>query len=103
MANNIKTLSNVEYAILDLLRTGQEKYGLEMVKESNGALKRGTIYVTLSRMVDKGYVTFRHVDNPNGAGPQRCIYQIAGLGRRILLGQEQLEANIRGAFDYGYS
>ena len=31
-------------------------YGLELVTESEGALKRGTVYVTLGRLEEKGYV-----------------------------------------------
>ncbi len=29
-------------------------YGLELVKEGEGELKRGTVYVTLGRMTDRG-------------------------------------------------
>jgi DNA-binding PadR family transcriptional regulator len=35
-------------------------YGLEMVRASSGKLKRGSIYVTLTRMEDKTRVTSNH-------------------------------------------
>ena len=34
-------------------------FGLQLVEQSNGGLKRGTVYVTLGRMQDKGYVESR--------------------------------------------
>jgi DNA-binding PadR family transcriptional regulator len=33
----------------------QELYGLQLVAASRGRLKRGTVYVTLRRMEEKGY------------------------------------------------
>jgi len=53
----VPSLSDKEYLILDLLRSGNELYGLEMVTESNGALKRGSVYVTLGRRTKKGYIS----------------------------------------------
>ncbi len=60
-------------------------YGLELVAASNGRLKRGTVYVTLGRMEDKGYVHSRLEDGPPEAGglPRR-IYEPTALGRRVL-------------------
>jgi DNA-binding PadR family transcriptional regulator len=49
-----------EELILDLLGD-EEKFGLDLVKESEGALKRGTIYVTLSRMEKRGVIVAREV------------------------------------------
>lgn len=77
-------LSAKEYLILDLLRSGIDRYGLEMVKESDGALKRGTIYVTLNRMVEKGYVSSRHEKAPNDPGMPRRLYMITGEGSQAL-------------------
>ncbi len=79
------TLSGKEMVILDLLVRGQEMYGLEMVAASRRRLKRGTVYVTLGRMEDKGYVTSRlEAESPAGGGPRRRLYQATGLGRRVL-------------------
>lgn len=80
----IPSLSEKEYLILDLLRSGKERFGLEMVKESGGKLKRGTIYVTLNRMVDKGYVQSRHEKSPNDPGMPKRLYLISGEGERVL-------------------
>ena len=51
----IPKLSRTERLILELL-SGEEMFGLQLVEQSKGALKRGTVYVTLGRMQDKGYV-----------------------------------------------
>ena len=78
-------LSAKESLILDLLATGDELYGLQLVAASKGRLKRGTVYVTLGRMEDKGYVTSRAEDAPDGAGglPRR-LYVATPHGLRVL-------------------
>jgi PadR family transcriptional regulator, regulatory protein PadR len=77
-------LSEKEYLILDLLRAGSERYGLEMVKESGGALRRGTIYVTLNRMAEKGYVRSRQEKDAKDPGMPRRVYKMTGEGARAL-------------------
>lgn len=69
-----------EYLILDMLRSGQELYGLEMVKANPKKLKRGTIYVTLMRMEEKGYVSSRHEKDPRDPGMPRRMFMITGKG-----------------------
>jgi len=86
-------LSNTEFEIMNLLRS-REMYGLEMVKCSP-SLKRGTIYVTLDRMTDKGFVTSRAVRNPNEAGMPKRVYSITALGRRVLHAREAAVAAFR--------
>jgi DNA-binding PadR family transcriptional regulator len=83
---DIPTLSAKERLILELLLNapGCELYGLEMVKRSNGQLKRGTVYVTLDRMDDKGYVTSREAKEPGQSGLPRRVFRITGLGQRVL-------------------
>ena len=79
----VPRLSEKEAIILGLLATKGSMYGLEMVKASR-RLKRGTIYVTLGRMFDKGYVTSRLVDAQSGRpGPPRRKYRATTLGVRI--------------------
>ncbi|WP_415402897.1 PadR family transcriptional regulator [Tateyamaria sp. SN3-11] len=78
------SLSQKEYVILDLLRSGSEMFGLEMVKASDGALKRGTIYVTLQRMAEKGYVKSRQEKNPTDPGMPKRVYKISGEGSAVL-------------------
>ncbi len=79
----VLTLSPKELLVLELLRE-QDSYGLQLVAASNGRLKRGTVYVTLGRMEDKGYITSTLDAPPSGAGglPRR-IYAATALGRRM--------------------
>ena len=70
-----------ELVILDLLMQRGEMYGLEMVKASS-QLKRGTVYVTLNRMQDKGLITSKEVEPPEGSfGRARRVYEILAEGR----------------------
>jgi len=57
----------------------------KLVTASAGALKRGTVYVTLGRMEDKGFVASRLEDAPAAAGglPRR-VYAPTALGREVL-------------------
>lgn len=59
-------------------------YGLQLVASSRGELKRGTVYVTLARMEEKGYVTSKLDAAPSGMGglPRR-LYAATPLGRRM--------------------
>jgi len=81
----VLTLSAKEHLILELLVDHEEMYGLQLVAASRRRLKRGTIYVTLGRMEEKGYVESRLEDAPPTAGglPRR-VYQPTALGRRVL-------------------
>lgn len=78
--------SAVEAVILDLLSASTlETYGLELVKRSDGKVKRGTVYVTLQRMEEKGFVESRQEDTTDeGVGAPRRLYRITGFGRRAL-------------------
>jgi PadR family transcriptional regulator, regulatory protein PadR len=79
------TLSPKERIVLELLARSGESYGLQLVASSRGRLKRGTVYVTLGRMEEKGFITSRLDDPPQGAGglPRR-LYTPTALGRRVL-------------------
>jgi PadR family transcriptional regulator, regulatory protein PadR len=81
----LPTLSPKESLILELLIGTREMYGLELVAASDGALKKGTIYVTLGRMEEKGYVASRLEGAPPAAGglPRR-LYAPTPLGREVL-------------------
>jgi DNA-binding PadR family transcriptional regulator len=81
----VLTLPPKEMLILRLLIDGSEMYGLELVASSRRRLKRGTVYVTLGRMEEKGYITSRLEAPPSEAGglPRR-VYQPTALGRRVL-------------------
>ena len=77
-------LSRKEFKILELLIAKGELFGLEMVTSSEGELKRGTIYVTLQRMGDKGYVESREEPRqmPEIGIPRRK-YWATGLGQKV--------------------
>jgi DNA-binding PadR family transcriptional regulator len=90
--------SETEVAILRLLNsepTGM--YGLEIVKASGGKLARGTVYVTLGRMEEKGFVRSRVRRDITHSGLPRPRYTLSGLGERVLaaadaMGFEMAEA-----------
>jgi DNA-binding PadR family transcriptional regulator len=78
-------ISATERLILELLEVHNELFGLQMVELSDGGLKRGTVYVTLGRMVEKGYLDSRQEALPEGAiGLPRRLYRPTGLAMRIL-------------------
>jgi len=78
--NEFPKLSRKEFKILELLIAKGEMFGLEMVEASEGELKRGTIYVTLQRMGDKGYTESRPMPE---IGIPRRKYWATGLGERV--------------------
>ena len=79
------TLSAKESLILELLVERDELYGLQLVAASKRKLKRGTVYVTLGRMEEKGYITSRLEDAPpDMGGMPRRLYKTTPLGRRVL-------------------
>jgi PadR family transcriptional regulator, regulatory protein PadR len=90
MSNEFPKLSTKEMKTLEMLIHKGEMYGLEMVEAAMGELKRGTIYVTLSRMCDKGYLDSR--EEPRTApeiGIPRRKYRATGLGEQVF------EANLK--------
>ena len=82
-----------------MLVARDELFGLQMVELSDGRLKRGTVYVTLGRMVEKGYLESRQEPLPEGAiGLPRRLYRPTGLAMRILTAWQTAEASyITGA------
>ena len=78
-------ISTTERIFLELLSAHDEMFGLQMVEASAGRLKRGTVYVTLGRMHEKGYLESRQEPLPEGAiGLPRRLYRPTGLAMRIL-------------------
>lgn len=78
------TLSPSERHLLELLAdaTPQALYGLELVKASNGLLKRGSVYVLLGRMEDKGLVV--STERPGLRGVPRKYYRPSPRGLAVL-------------------
>ena len=82
---DLPMLSATERLIVELLTEHDELFGLRMVQLSGGRLKRGTVYVTLGRMHEKGYLESRQEPLPEGAiGLPRRLYRPTGLAMRIL-------------------
>jgi DNA-binding PadR family transcriptional regulator len=68
---------------MELLR-GRERYGLELVDTSDGSLKRGSVYVTLARMEEKGFVESRQEERqPGSSGLPRRLYRATPYGRKV--------------------
>jgi len=89
MQTKFPGLSNKEYIILSLLVAKPEMFGLEMVEASNSDLKRGTIYITLQRMQQKGLVESREeVRAEPEIGIARRRYKATVFGERVFRAQE---------------
>lgn len=85
MNEQLPKFSATERMIVELLATHDELFGLQMVELSAGRLKRGTVYVTLGRMHDKGYLESRQEAMPAGAiGLPRRLYRPTGFAMRAL-------------------
>jgi DNA-binding PadR family transcriptional regulator len=81
----VLTLPPRERLILELLVSGGPTFGLALVERSGGVLKRGTVYVTLGRLENKGLVESEQEPLPPTAiGLPRRVYRITGLGERVL-------------------
>jgi len=83
------TLPSKERTILRLLIDKGELYGLQLVEESDGELKRGTVYVTLARLEEKGYIESHQEElGPGAIGLPRRLYRPTGLGQQVLAAWE---------------
>jgi len=81
----IPSLPPKERLILELLLSQGALFGLQLVASSDGALKRGTVYVTLGRMEAKGFIRSEQEAMPPGAiGLPRRLYYPTPLGERVL-------------------
>ena len=84
LSARLPSLSAKEALVLDLLGRSSKMYGLELVAASEGALKRGTVYVTLGRMEQKGFISSRLEDGPPpSAGLPRRLYTATPFGREV--------------------
>lgn len=93
----IPKFSSAERLIVELLVDHGELFGLQMVEQSGGRLKRGTVYVTLGRMQEKGYLDSRQEALPEGAiGLPRRLYKPTGLALRALAAWQAAEASFAG-------
>jgi DNA-binding PadR family transcriptional regulator len=91
MSADVKLPSGKEIVVLELLVSRHELYGLQMVTACPRKLARGTIYVTLNRMEDKGFVKSRQVREPGASGLPKRLYSATALGRRAYLAWQQAQ------------
>lgn len=83
MSAGLPSISATESLILDLLQRG-ERFGLQLVDDSGGALKRGSVYVTLARMETKGFVSSRQEErSPSVSGLPRRLYTATAYGLKV--------------------
>jgi DNA-binding PadR family transcriptional regulator len=79
------TLPAKERLVLELLVAHGPLFGLRLVQISGGALKRGTVYVTLGRMERKGLIASEpEPPTPGAIGLPRRIYRVTPFGERVL-------------------
>lgn len=94
MTEVLPKFSTAERLIVELLAHQGDLFGLQMVEESGGRLKRGTVYVTLGRMQEKGYLESRQEALPEGAiGLPRRLYRPTGLALRVLAAWQAAESS----------
>ena len=94
MTEALPKFSAGERLIIELLAHQGELFGLQMVEHSEGRLKRGTVYVTLGRMQEKGYLESRQEAMPEGAiGLPRRLYRPTGLALRVLAAWQAAESS----------
>ena len=76
-------MSRTESLVMDLLHGG-ERYGLELVDASHGTLKRGSVYVILARMEEKGFIESRQEErSPGASGLPRRLYRATPYGLKV--------------------
>ena len=74
-----------ELKILVLLEGKDEGlYGLEMIRLSDGKLKRGTVYVTLGRLEERGLVRSKIKRDEKHSGLSRPRYTLTPRGQEVL-------------------
>jgi DNA-binding PadR family transcriptional regulator len=83
MTPRLPSMSPTESLVMELLR-GTERYGLELVDASQGTLKRGSVYVILARMEEKGFIDSRQEDRgPGASGLPRRLYRATAYGLKV--------------------
>lgn len=100
---NMPRITNIEALIMKMLlaNASSEMYGWEMMEESDGKLKRGTIYVILDRMEDKGFISSRKEERREGQrGLPRRMYKLTGTGQRAIHAWEVAQQAFSGGEGY---
>jgi DNA-binding PadR family transcriptional regulator len=73
-------------------------YGLEIVSDSAGAVKRGSVYVLLGRLEEKGFVrVLPGKKSRDLQAPTRPQYQLTAEGSRVLSVASAIGMRLAGA------
>lgn len=91
---SVPTLTKTELLILEQLVGNRELYGLEIIKKEP-RLKRGTIYVLLGRLEEKGFVKSRQRVEANVSGLPRRVYAITGAGVAVRQAHRALDEALK--------
>ena len=70
--------SRARAEVIRQLSDGEWHRGLDMVKASNGLLRRGTVYVHLTDLEDKGLIESRPEEPLTEGGPRARSYRSKG-------------------------
>lgn len=82
-------MNKAERTILRLLREKSPQYGLDLVRASRGALRRGTVYVHLHALEREGFIRSEKGTKLTPLlGNVRRIYFLVGKGRQALIDEE---------------
>src|SRR5688572_26297856 len=85
------SMSATEALLLDLMGDG-ERFGLELVATSGGRVKRGSVYVTLTRMEAKGFGESRQEERaPRAAGRPRRLDKSTAYGATVRQAYQSLQ------------
>ena len=83
-------MSDTHAVILSILLNGSQMSGPEIVKNSNGWLKRSTVYVQLYRLEEDGLISSTEKPTPKGQrGPARRVYSITSEGSHALAKKQE--------------
>jgi DNA-binding PadR family transcriptional regulator len=87
-----------EMIVLGILQSKPRgAYGLEIVAASDDAVKRGSVYVLLGRLAEKGFVrAIRSEVSPGYDGPPRPKYQLTAEGARVMSAAESIGIGLSG-------
>ena len=94
----MKRRTQKELEILQLLASNPAGlYGLQLVKLSEGRVKRGSVYVYLSRLKGDNLVSAKTSPAPEGyGGLARPMYKITGHGQRVIEAEENYDLHVVG-------
>lgn len=77
-------LTEPEELILTILKS-HSAYGLQMIKESDGVLKKSSIYARVRQLKELGLISSTVELAPQGEkGPPRVLHSITPEGKKIL-------------------